>query len=90
MEKFYFTYGSEGHPFFGGWTEIEAENRGIACQIFRTVHPDRHPGFLNCCSVYDEGSFKYTTMYSDGNFGFRCREKITLQRELFTQKGAQK
>ena len=25
MAKFYFTYGLEGQPFVGGWTEIEAD-----------------------------------------------------------------
>ena len=87
MQTFYFTYGSEGHPFFGGWTEIIAENEGIACQIFRAVHPDKTPGYLNCCSVYNENCFKNSSMHNDGNFGYYCHERITLQRELLPMKG---
>ena len=41
MSKFYFTYGSEGHPFVGGWTEVEAPDLGTACATFRAFHPDK-------------------------------------------------
>lgn len=57
MDKFYFTYGSEGHPFVGGWTEVEARDERMACAAFRTVHPDKTEGFLDCCAVYDEERF---------------------------------
>ena len=36
MPKFIYTYGSEGHPFAGGWTEIEAadmETAGIRVEV---------------------------------------------------------
>lgn len=83
MSKFYFTYGSEGHPFVGGWTEVEAPDLGTACATFRAFHPDKTAGLLNCCSVYLEDDFKRTSMYGPaGNFGCRCLETITLQREL--------
>ena len=84
MPKFYFTYGTEGHPFFGGWTEVEAPDRHMACTVFRAYHPDKTEGLLNCCSCYTEEDFKKTSMYQrpDGNFGYRCHETITLQREL--------
>lgn len=84
MPKFYFTYGSEGQPFCGGWTEVEAPDFHAACAAFRAYHPDKTEGLLNCCSCYTEEDFKKTSMYQqpDGNFGYRCHEIITLQREL--------
>lgn len=82
MPKFYFTYGTEGQPFFGGWTEVEAPDKPTAHFIFRAFHPDRRKGLLNCGSIYTEEQFKRTTMYANGNFGHRCHETITLQREL--------
>ena len=84
MPKFYFTYSSEGQPFCGGWTEVEAPDRHAACAAFRAYHPDKTEGLLNCCSCYTEEDFKKTSMYQrpDGNFGYRCHETITLQREL--------
>lgn len=84
MPKFYFTYGTEGHPFFGGWTEVEAPDRHMACTVFRAYHPDKTEGLLNCCSCYTEEDFKKTSMYQrpDGNFGYRCHETIILRREL--------
>ncbi len=88
MPKFYFTYGSEGQPFFGGWTEVEAPDRRTACAAFRAFHPDKTEGLLNCCSVYEEEDFKRTSMYGPGgNFGYRCHETITLRRELSDEGG---
>ena len=29
MAKFYFTYGTSGQPYFGGWTEVVAPNRNL-------------------------------------------------------------
>lgn len=81
MAKFYFTYGTEGQPFVGGWTEIEAPNVNVACAAFRVYHPDKIEGLLNCSSVYTEEQFKSTEMFATGTFGFRCHETITLRRE---------
>ena len=87
MPKFYFTYGSEGQPFCGGWTEVEAPNLHAACAAFQAYHPDKTEGLLNCCSVYEEDDFMRTSMYGPGgNFGHRCLETITLQR-AFTDEG---
>ena len=41
MEKFYFTYGTEGQPFVGGWTLVEADNIHAAYAAFRAYHPDQ-------------------------------------------------
>lgn len=78
--KFYFTYGTDGQPFVGGWTEVEAPNGHAACAAFRAYHPDQIEGLLNCCAMYDEEHFKRTEMYRRGNFGLRCHEVITIQR----------
>lgn len=83
MPQFYFTYGTDGQPFVGGWTEIEAPNEESARAVFRAFHPDRHQGLLNCCDVYTEERFKKTGMAGpEGNFGRRCRERITVTRVL--------
>lgn len=81
MPKFYFTYGTEGQPFRGGWTEVEAANGHAACAAFQAYHPDKTEGFLNCSSVYTEEQFKFTEMFTTGNFGFRCHETIILRCE---------
>ena len=80
MAKFYFTYGTEGQPFVGGWTEVEAPDGHAACAAFRAYHPDKTEGLLNCSSVYDEAHFKLTEMYRRDNFGFRCHELIQITR----------
>lgn len=80
LEKFYFTYGADDvQPYCGGWTVVWAPNYHMACQAFRAVHPDRIPNVLNCASVYSAKEFEKTKMFdSEGNFGRRCRETITL------------
>lgn len=82
LQKFYFTYGTGGQPFFGGWTEVEAPDIHAACAAFRAYHPDKTAGLLNCSSMYDEEHFKQTEMYRHGNFGYRCHETIILRRML--------
>lgn len=85
MEKFVFTYGTEGQPFVGGWTEVIAPDRQAACAAFRAVHPDKTEGLLNCSSVYSEAEFKRTVMAGPkGNFGARCHETIILSVEVHT------
>lgn len=82
MSKFYFTYGTDGQPFVGGWTEIEAPDVHAACAIFRAYHPDKMQGLLNCSSYYGEASFVNTVMAKEGNFGARCHERITVTRVI--------
>ena len=79
MQNYYFTYGSSGQPFYGGWTKIGAPTRHIACELFRSIHPDKYEGCLNCSSVYDEISFRHTSMWRNGNFGYREHEIICMQ-----------
>lgn len=81
MNRFYFTYGSGGQPFHGGWTEVVAPNMKTACGAFQAFHPNVYKDCLNCCCVYTEEDFKKTCMYENGNLGSRCHEVITLTRE---------
>lgn len=81
MPKFYFTYGTSGQPFVGGWTEVEAPTARVAAFAFRAFHPDKVEGLLNCSDMYTQEHFERTEMYRRGNFGFRCHEVITLRRE---------
>lgn len=78
---YYFTYGSEGQPYVGGWTEIELEGGGsfnTAIEIFRSIHPDRVNGCVNCAGIYAEDHFKSTRMFTEGNLGRRCVEHIKV------------
>ena len=85
MSKFYFTYGSEGHPFYGGWTEVIAPNETIARSTFSLIHQSDN-GFLPCSSVYSEEDFRKTSMYLNGNRGCFCHEHITLLHEVINEK----
>ena len=77
--KYYFTYGTDGQPFVGGWTEVEAPNVNLACAAFRLAHPDKEPGILNCSSTYTEENFLKSCMASpDGNFRKFCHERISF------------
>lgn len=80
--RFYYTYGTEGHPFYGGWSVVEAPDRDAADAAFRAYHPDKRSGLLNCCNIHTEEYFQKTAMAAEGNFGYRCQEIITLSREV--------
>lgn len=80
--RFYYTYGTEGHPFYGGWSVVEAPDRDAADAAFRAYHPDKRSGLLNCCNIHTEEYFQKTAMAAEGNFGARCQEVITLNREV--------
>lgn len=83
MKAFIFTYGtSSSFPFHGGWTQVNALNRGEAIAAFRAVHPDVNEGLLNCCSVYTIDEFVKTSMFKNGNLGSQCHEVITLSVEV--------
>ena len=84
MQKFYFTYGTEGHPYSGGWTEVFAPDLEAAITLFRSCHPDKQPGLINCSSIRTERSFYASLMARPGgNFGHFCQEIITMQRTVF-------
>ena len=79
IENYYFTYGSTGHPFYGGWTKIEAPSRQVAVEIFRSLHPDRYPGTVHCADIYNEAQFRRTSMWRHGNFGHHEHEVVLMQ-----------
>lgn len=87
MSKFYFTFGTGGQPYAGGWTEVIADNRQKAVRAFRAYHPDKIPGCLNCADVYAEDVMKTTSMFAHGNFGHRCWEVIRLEKSTGDIKG---
>lgn len=81
MAKFYFTYGIEGQPFSGGWTEVVAPTARVAAAAFRAYHPDKIEGVLNCADMYTEEQFNSSGMNGEsGNRGAFCHEVITLGR----------
>lgn len=86
-KNFYFTFGSEGQAFKGGWLKVVAENIHQACQIFRAVCPDKYQGVLNCCDYYEEEAFKKTTMYkTNDNWGCGCHGTVSLNIDIQTNK----
>lgn len=73
----YFTYGQSGtQPFYGGWTEVTADTRAKAIELFREVHEDTSSGYINCAGIYSEKEFRQTKMPTEGNFDYRCIETI--------------
>lgn len=51
--KFYFTYGSSGMAYEGGWTEVEAPSKAIAVQAFTAFHRAVN-GITACSDIYTE------------------------------------
>lgn len=78
MSKYYFTYGSgdDEQPFFGGWTEILAEDETEAREKHRKKYGLSKNGFLRFSNVYIESQFKESGMLERGNFGMFCNETI--------------
>ena len=76
---YYFTFGSAGQLFRGGWVRVKAGTLPEAQQKFADKYGDRawaHRGCLNCASFYSEEEFKNTTMYESGNLGYREHDYI--------------
>ena len=77
MQKFYFTFGTDGaFPYQGGWVELLAEGFADAFRKFRARFPDRHEGCLNCSDYYTANTFAATGMQQSGNRGAFCHEVI--------------
>ena len=75
--KYFYTFGSSAtHPYFGGWVEIEAENRKLADAAFRREYPDKIPDMLNCAGVYTEKEFEKAGFKNHGNMGEFCHRKL--------------
>lgn len=77
MGKFYFTFGSSGQAFAGGWVEVVAADREAAVELFRALYQGEDTGFVNCAGIYSEEEFMRTSMGIRGeNFGKGCRASI--------------
>lgn len=76
----YFTYDATANqPYIGGWTEVEADSRDEAAQLFCVEHPRARSGRINCAGIYSEEIFRQTRMLAEGNRGRRCVERIRLE-----------
>lgn len=82
MERFYFTFGTVGHPYVGGWTVVDAPNRDLACDAFRLHHKDKVTGMIHCSGIYSQKEFSRTRMEDEGNYGCRAQEYIKVNVEL--------
>lgn len=80
--KYYFTFGSSGQIYNGGWVEIHAATAREAQEKFIShfgkrawKFPEEH--ILNYSFLYTENEFKDTVMYQDNdNLGAGCHEII--------------
>lgn len=92
LRTYYFTYGDDPeHPFCGGWTEVIARDEIEAIRTFRAKHPDKKKdelddGLINCSFIYHENEFKKTSMFKNGNRGFRCHERLNFIAESLYKK----
>ena len=71
--KFYFTYGSSGMAYEGGWTEVEAPSRATAVQAYVGVHSgtDRPKGSLANAELRDwrkATHARFDPLWRDGPF----------------------
>lgn len=74
MPKYYFTYSTTGHPYIGGWTEIEAPNKMCASLLHDLLH-----GEGNYESLYEERFFR-KFLVAGKRLGYGCHERITYER----------
>lgn len=82
MAKFYFTYGSEGYAFKGGWTVVEAESLNQAIGAFRVCHGNEDEDCIPCAHYYTEGEFEHTKLREKGNLGAFEWERINFSRTI--------
>lgn len=81
MNKYYFTFGSSGQVFEGGWVEIHADSLNEAQEKFVERYGDRAwklpwEKILNYAFHYTEEQFRETIMFTGDNFGSKCHEVI--------------
>ena len=82
-EYMYFTFGSKGHPYSGGWVKIKANDlmdaqdkfhKHFGVRAWKACDPWR--GILAYASHYDQEDFDTLKMFKDGNLGAFCHEVI--------------
>jgi len=69
---YYFTFGSYGQLYDGGWVRIQADSINEAQQKFVEHYGDKAQkdnGTLNYAFSYSENHFLSTSMAREGNFG---------------------
>lgn len=80
---FYFTFGSSGQVFSGGWIKIRAKTLMEAQEKFHTRYgvkawKDEDPWsrILAYCSHYNQEDFDTLEMFQTDNLGAKCHEVI--------------
>lgn len=80
---FYFTFGSSGQVYQGGWVKIKAETIQEAQEKFRRhfgvrAWKDQDPwcGILSYAFHYTQEDFDTMEMFQTDNMGSRCHEVI--------------
>ena len=80
MPKYYFTFGSSGQVYKGGWVEIHAINMTDAQQKFEKRYGNearnKETGLLRYSDHYREDLFRASGMIETGNLGAYCHEVI--------------
>ena len=82
MNKYYFTFGSAGQLYIGGWIIIHARDYAEACHKFVAYYDKRSyvtsykSGRLNFSFWYIESDFLSTGMAEKGNAGAFCHNEI--------------
>ena len=77
--KYYFTFGSSGQIYEGGWVEIHADSLLDAQRKFIDRFGNdawAAPGVLNYAFHYSEEEFRETIMGRWNNYGKNCHEVI--------------
>ena len=75
MKKYYYTFGAEGQPYYGGWVMVVADSWDEADEKFIAQYPLKD-GFINCAFRYTEEAFLNTGMQENGNLGSFCHEVL--------------
>ena len=81
MKDFYFTFGSIGYPFSGGWVKVTAESlaAAIACFNLKYGTPGHPAKFMQ---LLDRGSFKLSGYERNGfNGGLERAALVATPRE---------
>jgi len=82
MNKYYFTFGSAGQIYKGGWIIVHAHDYADAENKFFAYYGDRayvtgyHSGMFNYAFCYEELAFRKTSMEKTGNIGHYCWDEI--------------
>lgn len=77
--NYYFTFGSSGQIYKGGWVQIKASTLREAQEKFIRHFEKKaykSEGILSYASHYDQAEYEELEMFRTGNFGSRCHEVI--------------